>query len=110
MVLRSSHASHDEQWLHLETLVEWPQAFGVVMLLYIDQFFRSNHCLYRHVVIAAILQHDQSSMHPIQQKVESEIAERHGYNRVDGVWIAASHEIAQLLVHNVHRLAVVVFR
>jgi len=32
-------AGHDEQWLHLEALVERPQTVNAVMFLDIDNFF-----------------------------------------------------------------------
>jgi len=51
-------AGHDEQGLHLEALVVGTEAVDVVLLFYINNFFRRNNGVDGQVVVTAIPEDD----------------------------------------------------
>jgi hypothetical protein len=71
-------AGHDEQRLHFEAAEMRPEPGGVVVLLHVYDFFRGDDGVDRHVVVAAVLEHDEPAVNAIQQQIESEVAVGHG--------------------------------
>ena len=99
---------HDEERGHLEAFELWPQAIGVIEAVDVDGLLRAGYDVDRDIVVATVLKHHQASMDLLEKKIQRQVAIRHGCNRIDGVGVAAAHEIAKLLVHRVHGAAVVV--
>jgi len=100
-------AGHDKQRVHLEAVEIRAQALGVVILVNIDYFLRAGHHVNGHIIVATIAQHYQPSVDALQDQVESQVAVGHWHNRIDGIRVAAAHQVAQFLVDGVDRLAVV---
>src|SRR5215470_9329280 len=67
------------------------QAFGVVVLFDVDDFFRSGYDVEGDVAIVAALQINQPAADALKEQVEREIAVGHGRDGVDGVGIAAAN-------------------
>ena len=86
------------------------KALGVVVLLDVDHFFRGRDRVNGHVVVAAAFQNDQAALDLVQDEIQSEVAESHGNNGVNGVGLATAHQVAQFLVDHLDLLALVIFR
>ncbi len=78
------------------------------MLFHVNDFFRGDDRVDGHVVVATILKDDETPMDFIEDEVQGEIAEGHRGDGIDGIRIAAANEVAEFLVDDVDRLAVVV--
>lgn len=59
--LSLNFAGHDEQRLAHEGFVFWPQPFGVVVFVDVDDLLASGNHIDRHIVVAAVAQTDQTS-------------------------------------------------
>src|SRR5687767_8080330 len=66
-------AGHDEQWVHLKTLEFRAQTVCVIEPLYIDGLLSTRHDIHRNVIVAAILEHYQASVHFLENQVECKI-------------------------------------
>src|SRR5260221_3915867 len=65
-------AGHDEEGLHLKAGIAGPEALGVVMLFHVNDFFRGDDRIDGHVVVAAILKDDETSIDFIEDEVQGE--------------------------------------
>ena len=51
-----------------------PEAVDVVLLFYVNDFFRGSDCIDWNVVVTAISEDDKSSVDPVQEQGEGEVA------------------------------------
>src|ERR1700693_4288575 len=77
------------------------------MFLHADHFLGGGNGVDGHVIVAAVFQDDQTAMDAIEDQVESKVAVSHGYDGIDSVGIAATDEVAKLLVDAFDLFAIV---
>src|SRR6266436_249091 len=107
---RLSHfVGNEEEGTHFEAGILRTKAVGVVLFLDIHDFLGGGDRFKRNVVVVAVLEDNETPADFFQEEIESEIAIGHGGNGVNGVGIAAAHEIAELLINDVDFLAIVEF-
>src|SRR5437867_347609 len=107
---RLSHfVGHEEERAHFETGILRAKAVGIVLLLDVDDFFGGSDSFERNVVVVAVLEDDETAANIFQEEIESEIAVGHRGDGVNSIGIAATNEIAELLIDDVDFLAVVEF-
>src|SRR5205814_10300815 len=100
---------HKEQGTHLEARVLRTQPLRVVLLFNVDKFFRGGNGFERNVVVVAVLENNQASADIFKEQIQGKVAIGHRRDGVNGVGIAATHEIAELLVDDVDSFSVIVF-
>src|SRR2546427_3097477 len=105
----SSIARHDEQRSAVE-LVNRPQPIGVVVLRDVHDFLLRCHARERHAVVESAVDADQATVLLPHDQIEREIAEGHRDDRIECVWIAGAHEIAEPLVDHIDATTLVIPR
>src|SRR5947208_6385607 len=100
---------HKEQGTHLEARVLRTQPLRIVLFLNVDKFFRGGNGFERNVVVVAVLENNQASTDIFKEQIQGKVAIGHRRDGVNGVGIAATHEIAELLVDDVDSFSVIEF-
>src|ERR1019366_4919483 len=74
-----------------------PEAVDIVLLFYVNNFFRGSNSVDRQVVITDIPEDDKSSVNLAQEQVQGDVAIGHGDDGVNGVGITAADQVAEFL-------------
>jgi len=77
------------------------------MFVDVDDFFGVDNDFNGEVVVTAIFEDDKPSVDAAQDQVKGKVAIGHGDNGVKGIGVAGADQVAQFLVEDVDRFAVV---
>src|SRR5579859_2824957 len=107
---KSAHlVGHEKKRTHLKARILRTQPLRIVLFFDIDKFLCGGDGFERNVVVVAVFEDHQASADVFEQQVQSEVPVSHRRNGVNGVGIAAAHQVAQLLIDDVDSLAIIEF-
>src|ERR1035441_2753373 len=87
-----------------------PEAVDIVLLFYVNNFFRGSNSVDGQVVVTAIPEDDKSSVNLAQEQVQGDVAIGHGDDGVNGIGITAADQVAEFLANDVDGFTIVVLR
>ena len=102
-------AAHDKKRLVFKAGELRSETLGVVVLLDIHVFLGGSNRFYGDVAIAAVMENDEAAMVALQEQLKSDIAVSHGNDGVHDIGVAATREIAELLIDHFNGFAFVEF-